>query len=476
MIDNESSFGFAERNNEVCAPNVAAISTGHGPTDLSPLKDNNPKLSDVVNSKAINIALTQAETVSLQNRGVNGTAVSYGYQKSQANQPGATINLRKRKQSKFVLDQDHLRRSFLSMSDHPTMATIGLQNRAPTEGLGEVEMTPRSKVIKRASKIIRQAKRPRFQPTVEMLQTQCQSQNFGYSCSVNSRNSNLNINVPSSIKTINLSTDTRSNGSKREVDNSEIMLYLRTVTAKLDAIIRHFNVPFSETGPRVLTQQRSIVQSQRTRTRDQGEVEKRSEVTSDNLMPHILCKQSTSSDLEFLATKKGKSPILQSPVDTAISNAAEDGIIQYELPMPANSSLSEAKISDESCTEQPVFHMDVILPEEIVADLHTKSLNRGNFAKHLVFQLFSPEERKGKNCFGRRAGLQSGPKAPLDPVRLQYVREKVFQYYPCEPDLEETVWRRQCVIAVDTALRGENRPQKKTFDVTGQHSSSDNQM
>ena len=419
-------------------------------------------LADVVKSQAITAALTQAKVRPLHNENGNHTTSNH-FVAQNAREP---LHFGKRRQSSSGIEDEPSPKSFLSMTDHPTMANIRMQGPP----LPSDACTFQRDVINRVGRVSKQAREPVFQGA-QRGQTPSTPKT---DCSVCQMQDNLSINIPSNVKTINLSTDARSSDCQENVETAEIRMFLHTVTAKLDAIIRHFNVPFSDIGSMLPTQILGMELSQHTHARDELETEKQSE---NMVMSHLLCKQSPSA-IDRVGVNRKTSPMIQRPTDGfLIEKAVDVDTAQSGSFLPVNNNTSHSKNSRESPGEQTICDLDIVrLPEEIVVDLHSKSLNRGNFAKHLVFQLFSPEERKGKNCFGRRAGLQSGPKAPLDPVRLQYVREKVFQYYPCEPDLEETIWRRQCVIAVDTALRGENRPHKKSIELSSIHLVVDNQL
>ena len=418
--------------------------------EYNALTDNTNILSDVVTHEAITVTVTQSDVGHM--RGVcernDDTSLKVSPIVNHESQ-GDSTNFKKNQQSPVAFEHDCTSQSFLQ--GHPTMANIGTTKASflTTPDIAKAQRLSVSNVTKGASKTVKQHRQPACN-VGKAQQNQFQLHGEGLNCPLNSVVDNLNISVPPNIQTINLMTETRSNVFQERLERSETLMYLRSVTAKLDAIIRHFNVPFSEVGNNLMTPPYRTLQMQNARSTNDMELESQSDAPSFSLAPHLPRKQSSSSNLDCTGAN---SPVLQRSVDAFHNKTSDDAAIQHESTLSFNS----ARFDDES-----LFNAEgIVLPEELIRDLHSKSLNRGNFAKHLVFQLFSPDERKGKNCFGRRAGLQSGPKAPLDPIRLQYVRDKVFQYYPCEPGLEETIWRRQCVIAVDTALRGENRPHKK---------------
>ena len=420
-------------------------------TELNALNDSTNSLSDVVTHEAINVTVAQLDAGHIPSEIEGADAISTKENPTVNHRcQSGSMNFKKNQQSSIGLE--HECSSFLQ--GHPTMANIGVTRPSLLSAAGASKF-PRStvpNVPKGGSKIVKQVREPVFAVGTPH-QTQFQSQSGEVDCAVGSMGDNLSISIPSGIQTINLMADTRGNIFQEKRERSEILLYLRSVTAKLDAIIRHFNVPFSEVGSTVLTPPFRNLEMQNSRSTTDMELEGHCDTSSFNLTPQFPRKRSSSGDLDC---DEGSSPVIQRSVDT-LKPSSNSGT-QHESSLSFNGTTTAiTRFVDEVKFNSD----DVVLQEDLIRDLHSKSLNRGNFAKHLVFHLFSPEERKGKNCFGRRAGLQSGPKAPLDPIRLQYVRDKVFQYYPCEPGLEETIWRRQCVIAVDTALRGENRPHKK---------------
>eukprot|EP00112_Aurelia_sp_Birch-Aquarium-sp1_P012232 Seg2570.4 transcript_id=Seg2570.4/GoldUCD/mRNA.D3Y31 product="hypothetical protein" protein_id=Seg2570.4/GoldUCD/D3Y31 len=390
------------------------------------------------------------------------------------------------------------------LSDHPTMANIrpGIQLMNAITSSHAKEVRPKRATrqlmnTRQTSMIGKQIRQTGHnQKKNKHTVSHYASRNNGRESNNNNRTEDLNINLPDNVKTINLLSNANEADLQGRAERSEILMYLRTVTSKLDAIIRHFNVPYSELGSGLLRLPISSEPTQQT-------VPHRQSVSSHTSVPknhqNGLIHQSVSEsnhkakrpneEVQYSPWPPNSmtSPISNQsmPVERKLAQSEENTTQTYQAPLntplviPNESvnfdgtpNVTAAALISMAASDSPTLEQsdnafgDVILPEVVVQDLHAKSLNRGNFAKQLVFYLFSPEERRGKNCFGRRTGLQSGPKAPLDPVRLDFVREKVFHYYPCDHGLEETIWRRQCVIAVDTALRGENRPHKKLSTYT----------
>ena len=256
----------------------------------------------------------------------------------------------------------------------------------------------------------------------------------------------IDIDISSGISTIHLHTNANNTAVDMQgrIERSEILMYLRTVNNKMDAIIRHFNVPYSEAGMNVL------------------------HMPMSEASPQKDSKQwVTVPTMAVPGSGPQPGPVAFHPIPIAFPvSRPPDGLPNGPpVPAPDTSPLSSVSGPDETPPPMQEIEHTFIIPEELSEKLFTRSLNRGNFAKQLAFAVFSPEERRGRNCFGRRAGAQCGPKAPLDPIRLYGIRRAVFSKYPPEGEDEETVWRRECVVAIDTALRGETRSTKKQMQM-----------
>ncbi|XP_065660838.1 uncharacterized protein LOC100214531 [Hydra vulgaris] len=183
--------------------------------------------------------------------------------------------------------------------------------------------------------------------------------------------------------------------------SAEIIQYIKRVEDKLDSIIKHFNVPY-------------IVNS----------TEK-------------FQKQSFPSSAVFSEKHHFKK-------------------CSENLKIPLSHDMNTDQNSMQ-CDSSPIILNDQI-STDLVKQVFQKSRNRGNFAKNLVYVVFSISERTGRNCYGRRGGALSGYKYPLDQKKLRAVRNAVFKMFPVEnTEEEEAIWKRECVIAIDTALRGEMR-------------------
>lgn len=186
----------------------------------------------------------------------------------------------------------------------------------------------------------------------------------------------------------------------KQDQQQEIIQYLQRVDEKLDSIIRHFNVPYNSANHTTYN------------TPSTSKFSKLSNSSSKNNMDSVFVMNGASSSMSR---------------DTHFTETTQE-ITQY------------------------------VISDELIEATYHKSRNRGNFAKNLVFAAFPLSERLGRNCYGRRGGSISGPKGPLEAAKLDAVREAVFQKFPVESNQdEESVWKKECVIAIDTALRSELR-------------------
>ena len=77
----------------------------------------------------------------------------------------------------------------------------------------------------------------------------------------------------------------------------------------------------------------------------------------------------------------------------------------------------EQNIVEDTITGIPIILIDKVFVE---------SRSRANFAKNLTFAIFSPDERRGRNCTGRVFG-KAHHQEQLDQVKLQAVKEVTFR-------------------------------------------------
>lgn len=98
---------------------------------------------------------------------------------------------------------------------------------------------------------------------------------------------------------------------------------------------------------------------------------------------------------------------------------------------------------NDSITSRP--HSRELLSSADITPIYTKSRNRRNFAALLVKHLFDVPTRMRSNVAGRG-------KEKLDPEIIEYVKEKVFEYYECKPCEVKAEWAK-CITAIDEKSR-----------------------
>ena len=92
------------------------------------------------------------------------------------------------------------------------------------------------------------------------------------------------------------------------------------------------------------------------------------------------------------------------------------------------------------------------IPDSILEEAYKASVSRRNLAKNLVFLVFSPDELRGRNCSGRVYG-KGLPKERLNQRKLHSVKIATFKKYPCDPTEMDLIWQRECIKAIDKAIR-----------------------
>ena len=92
------------------------------------------------------------------------------------------------------------------------------------------------------------------------------------------------------------------------------------------------------------------------------------------------------------------------------------------------------------------------IPDNILDEIYRASVSRRNLAKNLVFFVFTPEELRGRNCSGKVYG-KGLPKEKLNQQKLHTVKMATFKKYPCDPAEMDLIWQRECIKAIDKAIR-----------------------
>lgn len=88
--------------------------------------------------------------------------------------------------------------------------------------------------------------------------------------------------------------------------------------------------------------------------------------------------------------------------------------------------------------------------QQNLLEMSRKAEKRHIFAWHLVKDAYSASELRGRNCRGKSGKLK------LDPMKLNLIRQQVFQYFPVLPagdtDEEEKAFK-DCIKAIDKGIR-----------------------
>jgi len=240
-----------------------------------------------------------------------------------------------------------------------------------------------------------------------------------------SRSSEVEIDV-SDVNFVRLKTN--NNNNKDIADRQEeILQYLQRVDDKLNCILKHFNVPHNPSPS----------------------------FTS----PTSETRRQSSSGSRGAATKWSRYSMLTGPGGSGGSNRnMPTSTVRTQVTRGADGQQQEIHFLTTAESSQQQEITQYVISDDLLEATFSRSRNRGNFAKNLVFVAFPLEERLGRNCFGRRGGSLSGPKEPLEAAKLDAVRDAVFRKFPVTPDEDEdAVWKKECVIAIDTALRSEMR-------------------
>ena len=81
------------------------------------------------------------------------------------------------------------------------------------------------------------------------------------------------------------------------------------------------------------------------------------------------------------------------------------------------------------------------------------STSKGNLAKNLLLEIFSPGERRARNCAGC-SKCKGKVSQPLEQSKLMAIKEFVFEQYPDVPvKLQGQVSKEECVKAINAFLR-----------------------
>lgn len=266
-----------------------------------------------------------------------------------------------------------------------------------------------------------------------------------------------------------------------------IVKNLESLQNKIDIIIKHLNIPLDEDGNPLPPPTSTIEvhqpptttneQEKNTMEENDPEEEEGTTVLLEGFPPSYSLVQAAKEQQqqEFYAltlSSRQAQQVFKTETNTAIATSPNDLKLLkgkgMDLWVPASSHyLSQIATLTESQPEEtneltiaiPTTTNNTTtatLPSTIVDKIFVESRSRANFAKNLTFAIFSQEERRGKNCTGRVFG-KAQHKGQLDPVKLGAIKEATFRKYPCNLNLVDITWRKECITAIDSGLRNENR-------------------
>ena len=130
-------------------------------------------------------------------------------------------------------------------------------------------------------------------------------------------------------------------------------------------------------------------------------------------------------------------------------------------PMKAlpSSGASSPGSDNENDVAPPAVRAVQYISQEELTQIKCKSCSIGNFAVQLLRTIFTQSELDNKNCTGTRG------KEAVDPDRLRFVKETVFDVYAIASDEKLNTWKH-CIRAIDEYLRRPKRMAKSSLNKT----------
>lgn len=122
----------------------------------------------------------------------------------------------------------------------------------------------------------------------------------------------------------------------------------------------------------------------------------------------------------------------------------------HPAPVPAIASSPETSDDENTTTQQFSSRSEIM-------QIKCKSCSIGNFSVQLLRHIFQAEELANRNCSGTRG------KEQVDPVRLKFIKETVFDLYNISAEERLNTWRH-CVRAMDEFLRRPKNSRKFKAD------------
>eukprot|EP00794_Sanderia_malayensis_P020010 gene20010-21971_t len=255
----------------------------------------------------------------------------------------------------------------------------------------------------------------------------------------------IQIELPTQVKAIYF--------NHQSPNLNELMNFMLLMNAKMDAIIKHFNVPLS-------VQQASIDMSTSIKPQQEDPTPSESSTTPTSVThtPPVVHTPTTKE-------QQHQDYYASTLINASTSKPWLNTVSPFTLNMP-HIPEQTATLQTATALQSPIAtnaQVSYMISDSIIEKVFLESRSRGNFAKNLTFQVFTPEERRGRNCTGRVFG-RAVPKGPLEAGKLNAVKEATFRKYPVHPSLIDITWKKECITAVDSGLRNETRTRMKPLD------------
>ncbi|XP_020905526.1 uncharacterized protein LOC110243739 [Exaiptasia diaphana] len=164
------------------------------------------------------------------------------------------------------------------------------------------------------------------------------------------------------------------------------------------------------------------------------------QITVVPAMPLQLSNTRAEQPQQTITTSVSTQPntSIQPIPETSYTNSM---VTVHPAPVPAVTLTSPGSPYSSDDERAPQF-----TTRSEIMQIKCKSCSIGNFSVQLLRHIFQAEELANRNCSGTRG------KEQVDPVRLKFIKETVFELYNVSAEERLNTWRH-CVRAMDEFLR-----------------------
>ena len=243
--------------------------------------------------------------------------------------------------------------------------------------------------------------------------------------------------------------ETNSESAVVDVSNSHVMTLLHQSLAVTNEILIKSN---------------SIERSQREMMRS---IEDLVSIVNPvvNLTPHDVPEQHEAS-LTTFTPGIPEQPQLEISLECSqnVSHQNVSPVFSFDLPeqphqgnqiVTINTNDLRDCVASAAHPEMGEFSKVIDIDMDTLVKLKDKACSETNFAVQLFKKLFKDEEIKNKNVSGAKG------KEPLDPVRIEKIKQYFFEIYPClEEEDKKKKWSKACE-GVNNCIRGQKRTKAK---------------